>query len=164
MNSKLTNLNLSAPWVEFYQEIKALFGDDPAIRIDYNKDEKVISLRVEGQDKAEALEALLPKEKTFGNVTVKLLVIPANLLQTSRLSLFQAAFEGNPAFSYAKEVEPSVAAFGASYVVFKKKVVQFFNDDLSDVYGVKSTLYEEIARDVFGPDAGVFFCTDREDA
>ena len=164
MNSKLTNLNLSAPWVEFYQEIKALFGDDPAIRIDYNQDTRVISLRVEGEEKAAALEALLPKEKTFGNVTVQVQVIPANALKASRLPLFQAAFEGNPAFAYVKvAADMSALTFGADYVVFKKEVVQFFNDDLSDVYGVKSTLYEEIARDVFGPDAGVFFCTDRED-
>lgn len=158
-----TNLNLSAPWDEFYQEINALFGADPAIEIDYDEAEKVISLCVEGEGKAEALEALLPMEKAFGNVTVKLRVIPANDLKSPRLSLFQKAFEGNPVFAYAKEVEPSAITFGAGYVVFKKEVVQYFVDNLSDVNGLRSTLYQEIAKDVFGEDAGVFFSTNCED-
>lgn len=158
-----TALNLAAPWVEFYQEIKALFGADPAIKIDYDDDERVISLRVEGEEKAEALEALLPKEKAFGNVTVEVRVIPANALKSPRLSLFQKAFEGNPAFSYVKDVDASAITFGASYVVFKKEVVQFYVDNLSDMNGLRSTLYQDIAKDVFGDNAGVFFSTNCED-
>lgn len=39
------------------------------------------------------------------------------------------------------------------------KVVQYFNDDLGDAHGVCSTLYQEIAKDVFGEHEGIFFCT-----
>lgn len=154
------NLKLSAPWVEFYHEMEALFGADPDIKIELDEDENVINLRVDGEDKAEALEALLPKVKTFGNVDVWINVIPANEAHYPRMALYQKAMEGNPVLSYAKAVEPSPTTFGANYVVFKKEVVQYFNDDLSDINGMQSTLYEDIARDVFGPDAGVCFCTD----
>lgn len=155
-------VKLSPPWAEFYEEVNALFGEDPAINVSYNEEQYVITLRVEDQDKADALEALLPKEKTFGNVTVKVQVIPANRTQSSRLSLFQRAFEGNPVFSNAISV-PSDMGFGAEYLVFKKKVVQYFVDNLSDVNGLRSTLYQEIAKDVFGVEAGMFFSTDCEE-
>ncbi len=47
-----------------------------------------------------------------------------------------------------------------SYILFEPKVVQFFNDDLGDLNGLRSTLYQDIAANVF-EDAheGVFFCT-----
>jgi hypothetical protein len=43
--------------------------------------------------------------------------------------------------------------------VFEKKVVQFFNDQLDDINGNKSTLYQDIAKDVFEKHEGVYFCT-----
>ena len=73
--------------------------------------------------------------------------------------LFKAAFEGNPALSYIHTVEGPFA-FNATYIVFKNKVVQFFNDSLDDVNGMKSTLYQEIAKEIFGDNVGIYFCTD----
>ena len=52
-----------------------------------------------------------------------------------------------------------------TYVVFKNCVVQFFNDNLNDPHGVLSTLYQDIAREVFGDcgmAGGVAYCTDVE--
>jgi len=46
-----------------------------------------------------------------------------------------------------------------NHVVFENKVVQYFNDQLDDPYGVKSALYEDLARDVFEDSEGVFFNT-----
>jgi len=49
-------------------------------------------------------------------------------------------------------------------VVFKNCVVQFFNDNLNDAHGVISTLYQNIAAEIF-EDAnlpGVHYCTDVE--
>ena len=157
----MTNLNLSTPWVTFYREIEALLGGDPDINVVWDEENKRVKLYVEDADKAEALDTLLPREKTFGNVTVKVSVLPANEEEESKASLFRRAFEGNPAFAFEKTVETALTN-PVSYVVFKKEVVQFWNDDLSDVNGNCSTLYEEIARDVFDDNAGIFFCTDTE--
>lgn len=44
-------------------------------------------------------------------------------------------------------------------MLFKKEVVQYFTDNLGDYNGYRSTLYENIARDIFGDIVGVFFCT-----
>ena len=157
----MKNLKLSAPWVLFYREIEAMFGADPDVRVAYDEEENIVRLYVDGEEKAEAIEKLLPRERTYGNVTVRTAVIPANQLQQSRVALFQAAFQGNPAFAYTKTIT-GVFTSPISYVVFANKVVQFFADNLHDINGNISTLYEEIALDLFGEDEGICFCTNTE--
>lgn len=154
MNEKV---NLSSPWILFFREIEALFKEDPAVKVDYDEDTKNIKLYVEGAEKADALAQLLPAERTFGNVTVKVAVIPANLGEPSKLQLFQKAFEGNPALAY---IHKSGGIFDFDYVVFKAKVVQYESDNTGDVNGMTSTLYQDIAKDIFEDVPGIFFCTE----
>lgn len=148
----------SSPWVEFYREIEALFAQDDEVKIVYDEENNEVKLYVENARKADALTQLLPAEKIFGNVTMKVTVIPANNAKVSKADLIAEAFDGNPALSYVQHVDAVIGAF--DYAVFQNKVVQFFDDNLSDINGNKSTLYENIAKDVFGSDAGVFFCTE----
>lgn len=152
-------VKLSPPWSVFYNQIEAMFGKDPDIKIVYDEDNLIIKLYVNNEKKSTALCQLLPNTKVFGNVTLKIEVIPANENGVNLKSLFQNAFEGNPVFSYIEAVE-GVFTNPINYVVFKKEVVQYFNDDLGDVHGVCSTLYQEIAKDIFGDKDSVFFCTD----
>ena len=79
-----------------------------------------------------------------------------------KVSLFQAALAGNPVFAFTKTNE-GVFTIPLSYVVFKNRVVQFFADNLQDVNGNITTLYETIAKDVFGETPGICFCTDTEE-
>ena len=110
------------------------------------------------QQKAEALQTLLPFSKAFGNVTVFINIIPCNTGKTINHNIFEKAFKGNPAFAYTVDSEK----LPIHYVVFKNKVVQYFNDALNDAHGVRSTLYQEIAKNVFGEVNGTYFCTDLE--
>lgn len=157
----MTNhVKLSAPWTTFYREVEALFGEDPDIKIVFDENDLVIRLLVEDPDKADALTQLLPTEKNFGNVTVSLSVIPANKdVAPSKISLIKRAFHGNPAYHYSASAE-GIFSNPIHYVVFANKVVQFFNDDLGDVNGNCSTLYQEIAKDVLGEGEGICYCTD----
>lgn len=152
-------VRMISPWVNFYKEIEALFGEDPDINIIFDNDNMKINLYVEKQEKAEALSQLLPDERVFGNITVKVAVIPANFQYVPTIKLFEDAFENNPVFSYANSIE-GLFSNPINYVVFKNKVVQYYNDDLGDANGVRSTLYQEIAKDVFGDGINVNFCTD----
>ena len=149
-------VKLATPWATYYKELCELFKDDPAVRVAFDTDAMEVKLLVDGTVKAEALTALMPGEVTFGNVKLKVTVIPANIDFKDPLDLFKAAFDGNPALSYTKKTD---GMFAMEYVVFKNKVVQFFNDNLQDINGNESTLFEDIAREVF-PNAGVCFCTD----
>ena len=151
---------LAAPWFQYFRKIEALFGDDPDIDVLFDDDDLVIRLMVKDQDKADALTQLLPMEKDFGNVKVYISVIPANVEATpSKISLLKKAFHGNPAFRYAATAE-GLYTNPIHYVVFANKVVQYYNDDLGDVNGLCSTLYQDIAKDVLGETDGVHYCTD----
>lgn len=151
-------LTLNPPWVLFRKKLEALFKDDPDIAIEVDDDVHVIKLYVNGNEKADALTQLLPTERKIGNIVVKVEVVPANLGKPSKLQLFQKAFDGNPALAYIHEAS---GIFDFNYIVFRGRVVQYQSDNIGDVNGLTSTLYEEIARDVFEEDPGIFFCTDK---
>lgn len=151
-------VNLSAPWVIYYRKINELFKNDPEIQLVFDEDEVSLKLYVDNATKADALSKLLPTEKRFGNVIMSIFVIPSNLQEESRTRLFEKAFENNPILSYIKTIEGDFS-YNTSYIVFMARVVQFFADNLKDVNGNTSTLYEEIARDVFGEENGISFCT-----
>ena len=155
-------LGLSSPWVHYVRKVKALFEKDPDITLQYNEDDYTLKLYIEDAAKADALSQLLPTEKDFGGVTLNIKVIPANN-QDSKIALFQKAFYGNPVFSFSDGVE-DVLTNPIYYFVFRNEVVQYFNDNLGDIYGLESTLYEDLARDVFeGQHESIYFCTDLPD-
>ncbi len=155
-------IKLSPPWMTFYREMEALFGGDPEIEVKYDEGVDAVKLYVDNTEKAEALSKILPRKKEFGNVTVAIEVIPSNETEMDVAGLFRQAFDGNPALSYIATIRGPFAN-PLDYVVFQNKVVQFFNDDIGDINGLKSTLYQEIARDVFEGVSGIFFCTDTEE-
>lgn len=163
-------LKILPPWSTFINEIQALFDGDPQIacNVNYESNSPSIVLATNNPDKAAALLKLLPSEKKFGNITLNIGVdcqTISNKAFTSPKELFETAFSGNPAFAYVVSAD-DYWYVSLTYVVFKNCVVQFFNDNLNDPHGVLSTLYQEIASDVFeGSDAclgGVAYCTDVE--
>ena len=156
-------LKLSAPWITYAHEFEALFGNDPNVKVVYNDgDDKEITLFVQGSEKADALMQILPAKKDFGNVSVKVTVRPANddTYVPSKADLIAKAFDGNPVLSNIVDTGPNVA-FPATYFVFANKVVQYYNDQMDNPYGVKSTLYENIARDILDDGSvGIYYTTD----
>ena len=160
--------NLSSPWVIYYREVCEMFKDDPEVHVVYKDDENKICIYVDKTDKAEAIAQLMPEKIEFGKVKTAIEVIPANgelkLLNVGRLNyvnVFETAFKGNIAFSFTKKVQ-GILSNDITYVVFKNKVVQYFNDDLGDFYGQCSTLYQDIANRIFKNIEGVFYSTDIE--
>lgn len=154
-------LKLSAPWMTFYHQMKAFFAHDPEVKVEFEENTDTIKVYVDNPEKAEALEALLPYSKAFGTVVIYISIIPANKL-TSNAALFRTALTGNEAFHYIDSIE-GVFTNPLHYVVFKNEVVQYFNDNLADVYGNVSTLYQDIAKDIFENCEGIYFCTDLPD-
>ena len=159
MNEKVT---LSSPWQMFYKEIRALFQEDPEVSVFFDEEETEIKLYVEDAEKASALVKILPAMREFGNVTVKVTVIPANgavKFSHQNGSRYDIAFRGNNAYIGSKTYT-GIFANPITYVVFKKKVVQIYSDNLGDIYGNTSTLYQDIAYDVLIGE-GTFYCTDK---
>ena len=158
----MKNLSLSSPWVIYSKKVEALFEKDPQIRCEYNNDTPELKLFVDDVIKADALQDLLPTEKNFGNVTLKVTVAPADVEIDERVQLFKDAFRDNPAVDHINTV--LVPGGGkVTYVSFEKEVVQFYDDDLTDENGYCSTLYQELAKEVFGEKGEVYFCTNVEE-
>lgn len=153
---------LSPPWVTYYHEVESLFKNDPKVKISFDEGAMELKLFVEGSIKAMALERLMTQLVTFGNVELKITVIPANLQSADDdLELIKIAFDGNDALKYTKTVE---TLFGPQrYAVFKKDISQFYNDNTADLHGVTSMLYADIALDVLPPMSGVLITTDSDD-
>lgn len=168
----MANLKLSSPWVIFYREVSAMFGMDKQINVVLDEYHYKLNLYVDNDVKAAAITELLPDHVDFGDVTLNIVVTPSNNAdKNSRFmnivgndsehlcNLFNTAFYGNPVMSYCKSASGPFT-FPAVYVVFAKEVAQYFTDDISDINGLCSTLYQDIAKDIFREEQGVFYCTD----
>ena len=155
-----TKINMAPPWIQYLNKLKALFEKDPNVKLDFDDERQELKIFVTGTDKAIALGELLPETKEFGGYTLYITVIPANL-GTAKSDLILRALEGNKAFNYSRTVQGPMSN-PMTFVVFQKKVVQYYIDDLGDLYGLRSTLYEDLANEVFEDHEGVFFCTDIE--
>lgn len=157
----MSKVTLSTPWVSFARKIYCLFGRDPEINVVYIDDGPEVKLYVDNAVKAEALANKLPTEKDFGGTILKITVIPSNK-EDMPVDIFRKIFTGNPILKDII-VDNDQAAFAFAHVLFEKKVVQYFDDCLNDPNNLKTTLYEDLARDVFEDTNGVFFNTDAED-
>lgn len=162
-------LKLLPPWSIFIRKVEALFDGDPQIacNVNWGSDAPSIVLACGNGDKVAALQQILPEEIEYGGVTLKVAVdgIPSNRAFTSKVDLFDTAFNNNPAYAYSMcPCEDGYQWISATYVVFKNHVVQFFADNLNDCHGVISTLYQDIANEILtGPaTSGVYFNTDVE--
>ena len=153
-------LQFSAPWIIFSNRVKALFRKDPEVMTEYDDNEKVLTIRVDNGRKYDAICHLFPLEKTFGNVTVKIQVVPANEdKEVTWADLFKDAFAGNPIFAKAEHMEGDLG--GCDYVLFKPEVVQYYSDNFFDYYGLTTELYQDLAKEVFDTESwdAVQFCT-----
>lgn len=158
---KKNNVDLSAPWVTYYEKLYLLFKKDPEVSVVLKQNgdgDKKIEIYVDNYYKAEAISKILPSYVSFGNVTVPIIVLPSNDENEEWIDIFMNAFDGNDIIDDV--VQDTGLTHDMNYVVFKKEVAQYYNDNLQSVDGLSSTLYEDIAREIFkDAPAGTFFCT-----
>ncbi len=163
----MAKIGLSSPWVLYYHEIEAFFKEDPEVTVVFDEGKYELKLYVDSQTKVEALGQMLPTEKKFGNVTLKVFIIPSNNIKfknfklslKSTLDLVRNAFENNNA---VKEiVEITIYENPIIYVIFKPEVIQYFTDSLDDAHGLRSTLMQDMAEEIFEWIDGVYYCTDK---
>jgi len=152
-------VEMASPWMIYFRKLDTFFRNDDSVNVTFDKDNNAIKIYVTGEAKAEALGKLLPSHKSFGNVIIDIIIYPANTSTKPRMELLKTALEGNKAVSYIQSM--NIASLNDfNFIVFVPKVVQYYNDDTSDINGICSTLYQDLAKDLFGEQAGIFFCTD----
>ena len=155
-------LKKSSPWMAFYREVDALFKYDDDVFVVFDEENFCLKIYVNGNLKPNAIQYMMPTERVFGNITINIEVIPANAEEVDNLKnvdlveIAHEAFNGNGAVEDIIEIE--MPFISLVYVVFEKSVVQYFDDNIGDINGNCSTLYETIAKNVFN-DVGLRFCT-----
>lgn len=153
-------MKIVSPWVNLYREYEEFFRRDPYVKVLCDDEHKTIDLYVDGDAKAEALAMMMPAERTFGSVVVKICIIPSNDKTKTCGDLCVDAFSSNEALAFTKTIH-GLFNNDITYVVFENTVVQYHNDDLGDIFGQRSCLYQDLAKDIFTEADGVYFCTNK---
>lgn len=165
METDFGNVSLVSPWVDFFYKVSALFHEDPDVAVIFNNEKYELVLLVKGADKAEAIQKLIGTERKLGDRIVKITVNTAKYADLTKADYIRKAFAGNPALVDVVVLDPKLPTIGGwTYSVFKAEVVQYRNDDISDLNLRRSCLYQDIAAEVFGEDPGFYYCTERVDA
>jgi len=155
----MARIHKQSPWIEYYEQLELLFEEDSEVRVLYDDKDYTVKLYVTDVDKADALQRVLPAKKEFGNVELKVAVIPANSAEPKyNNDPILVALRDNPIVEEVKRVS-GIFSDDIIYIAFRREVVQYYADDLGDINGNCNTLYQEIAKNVFTQQAGVFFCT-----
>jgi len=151
------NTSLSAPWIAYWRKLCALFEHDDEIVIgeiinsDLTDDGYCIDIKVYNHKKFEALQQLLPDRLVFGNVELSIYIseIPNDEEEeTDYRKLFTDLFDGNDIFDeFLTVIDRPRSKY--NFAVFKPQALQFYSDDISDPYGNKTMLAQDVARDVF---------------
>lgn len=164
----MARINMSSPWVLYYKKLNALFDEDDDVLVLYDENETEIKIYCTDEDKSEALSFLLPNMISFGSVELKITIIPSNKEENDYVEGYNITIKKSNIASYilfdgnghVEEIKTVSTPFGDfTYVIFRKEVIQYFEDNLSDFYGNCSTLCETIAKEIFKDIEGVFFCT-----
>lgn len=153
-------IRISPPEFTYFNEIKFSIGNDPLVQVEplrqLSGGDFLITIRVQGMQKARALATLIIATKQIGNLLIQVRVVtsegnrvqPITRALTPReiAALYQTAFRTNRLFNFA--VVRASISFTAVYPVFKAQVIQFFNDDLSDLFNNFNQVAAFVFRDV----------------
>lgn len=154
---------LSSPWEQIHHAYLAFFANDQDIKVcDIVKtaDKGIYDLNIitSNIDKFRSLNRIAKKEYEFGNVTLKVSVSFEEVDEVDPTKDIETLLEDNEWFKEIKTIE--IKGLVYNYCVFQKKVMQYFDDILSDESGIRSTLAQDVAVELFDA-PGINFCTDK---
>ena len=162
------SIALSPPWWGTQRLYANSFGASPCITVQdlEEKSSKKYILRIDAcQDAvAEALATILKRKWSFGRVKVYVRVYGPEGAQARPLPLGAGSYEelkallekamlDNPYFVAVREVENPMTHEAVLFVECTKEVIQFWNDNLGDLYGnenyVAAAVFSGVTSRVF---------------
>jgi len=158
-------IGIEAPWHNYHKKVYNLFNGDPEVTVDNiltKNDDGTFEFTISSKngDKLNAIENLLGYGKVFGNVRVLIKYGYENVEGKDWANIYKTAFTGNPLFSGV--VECGMPLMGTNtYAIFKKDIVTFYDDNLSDYHGNSHYIVADLVKDVVA-DPGIFICTSNE--
>jgi hypothetical protein len=163
----MAEVGMQSPWVVYVKAVKALFAHDQDVIVgDWehtpNTNVYKLSLFVHGNDKAASIAEVLPERKEFGNVTLEIEVVPDNDGKLTMLDHIRRAFAGNPALVDVMEYPVVPGGPSMAFALFAPEVVQIECDNAASPYGIVTTTYEGVAKDVLNVE-GVMIASELEE-
>lgn len=161
-------VKLSPSWYTLWNEIKASIGNDPDVKVNplvTKSSPFEVPIDVTGHDKAVAIVSIMALRHQLGNITVDIqvkdekgnVVSPETPESPEQLvEMVKKALGNNAWFVDVVAKSPFPHARTIVYPVFKKDVIQFFNDDLSDLYNNYNNVVAFVFGDVLNPAPGGF--------
>ncbi|SDW75249.1 hypothetical protein SAMN05444487_1069 [Marininema mesophilum] len=156
-------VQLSPPQFTYLSKLKFTVGRDPNVQVGDLKsvdgNTLRITIRVNGRQRARALATILTANKSIGNIIIQVRIVNQGTtvcpirrsLSPSAISdLYKVGLSTNDLFlfSVARGIVPGGSV--AIFPVFRARIVQFFNDDLSDLFrnfnGVAAFVFRDVCR------------------
>lgn len=155
-------IQLSPPQYLLFEKIKNSIGTDPSLCIKPIYEKKgiyYIDIITDFEYTAMGLATILIPEYDYGNIKVKVRVFwkcectqicPTECLKGNSLKiakkLIETALKCNPYYlASIDKPEDSPITVGDIIIIFRKKVIQFFSDDISDFFQYSNF----VAQDIF---------------
>lgn len=175
------NVQLSSSWYTLANKIKYTYGESENIH--FNEiinigSQYILIINIFDNNQAFALRQLIPETIEIGNITLNIVIFNAVGKQqhtsdkkytVEELKLiFETALKDNSLFKdiYVSESKFLKELLGDIVVIIDKAVVQFYNDDISDLYKnfneVAAKVFKEITINEYDPDIKVGFTTFNE--
>jgi hypothetical protein len=152
-------VNLSPPWYTLRNEIAASVGNDPTVivgKLNTTHLPYIVPVQASTLEQAAALAVLLRPKFVMGNITVEVqitdkagdipIALPAETPE-QLAALVHTAFQQNGWFRQVVVSSPTPHR-AAVYPVFAAGVIQFYNDDLSDLYRNYNNVVATVFRNV----------------
>lgn len=141
-------VGLSAPWTCYGKLIYNLFEKDKSIEITKDNEESggIYNIYIKSAEatKLAAIKKILGEEVPMGNITIVL-----NYEDTSdsaTLEDYKEAFKDTGYLVACESIETAIGNYDCP--IFAKEIIQFFNDDTSDIYGNKNIIVADAVKEV----------------
>lgn len=161
-----TNYILSSPQEQIRNMIAAFFSYDNDVKVDDAiQDNHIINIQCTNQQKCEALANMLKKKYIFDKIEIDVSIHflgisnQSNSISNANYSkrdLIEQALSNNILFNRVEIRE--VGDFKVYFCLLNREVIQYPNEDLTDLYFLETTLAENIAVQIFDLE-NVFYCT-----
>lgn len=157
---------LSPPWYTLWNEINSSVGATPRVTVselDTTKTPYVTTITAGDDTQAKMLASVLTQLHLLGNIGVQVVVknaqgqvvppaTPANADEL--VQMLTTALKGNPLFVQAMAQELFPRGPLNVFAVFTKSVIQFYNDNLADLYRNFNGVTASVFADVLMPAPG----------
>lgn len=174
-------IRLSPPWYSYANKIKYTYGASPLVQCNdlfQIANEYALVINTFDNEVAYALRQILPEVYSMGNININIIIFNkdgnkpdiavVDYTVDELRKLFSEALKENPLFNeiYVPYTEEVSSMVGNIVIIIDKAVVQFYNDDISDLcrnYNeVASKVFKEISNLNFGENLLVGFTTESE--